>query len=281
MNRKVLPPLDLSTKTIDMLFDARERTRIRLALEELRTCCMTNDALESFERFEVGLLKKLGISHQTLSRDSNSLSGVSDPWSMLRMTGSGGRKSGTTWNVSQPMDSIATPTSRVSSINAEAVMSKYSGSFEARSTLAKSKTTGNLASFIPTFTSRQLVPYIKTDHQPNSTGPKAHQRRMSYFGRTPEVGEQNIEEKETHATTRAARTHLRSGSRMPSFGLVKSESRSIQVQPTPTAIAATTPREMNRSLIFGKKVQKLDQVVGSLDCAMMESGHAMRQRRTH
>ncbi|KAJ9646863.1 hypothetical protein H2204_000555 [Knufia peltigerae] len=272
MNTKLLPPFESSTKTIDMLFDARERARIRLALDELRRCCMTDDALESFEHFEVALLKKLGISHQSLYRDSKSLSGASDAGSRPRMAGCGGRKSGTTWNESQPFGSTSTSTSRVSSINAEAVMGKASRGVEGKGTLAKSKTTGNLASFIPKFASRQLVPFIKTTYQSNSTDHKVHHRRISHVGHTPESAEQTIEGRESHTASQMNATHWRSGSRIPSFSLANSESRSLQSLSTPTA---TPPAEKERSLIFGKKIQKRDQVVGSLDCAMMESGHTM------
>ncbi|KIW11349.1 hypothetical protein PV08_10649 [Exophiala spinifera] len=271
-NNKLLPPVESSTQAMDMVFDACEKARIRLALDELRRSCMTHDALESFEHFETGLLKKIGTSHHSLYRESNSLSRVSDTGSILRTTGGGGRKSGDALNVPNLLWTPSTPNRWLSSINAEAAMSISSGSFEGKGALAKSKTTGNLASFIPKFSSRQLPPYIKTNHQSNSTAPNAHQRRVSYIGLSPESAGSTAGDREPPSASQNRSTHRRSGSQMSSPGLVNSESRSPESQST---LTTTTMVEKDRSLIFGKKVRKLDQVVRSLDCAMMESGHTI------
>nr|KAK5445478.1 hypothetical protein LTR18_003396 [Exophiala xenobiotica] len=266
------PPslLESTNRKLDQMFETAERARIRTSLKELRRCCMTEEALESFEDFEARLLEKLGIQHQSLYRAESSVPSDSGP--RLKPSGSGGLRPSMAWSLPRSPGNTSTPTSVVSSINAEAVMTSQPNAFYGEGGMAKSKTTGNLASLIPTIAKRQRVPMVKTDSEPDTSESKSHRRKTSYFEFSAESQAQAMKEREARAARRAAETHRLSGSRVPSIGLVKSESRNLESQSLSKAPALA---QKARDEIFGSKVHKFDPVMRSLDCAMLESGHGL------
>jgi hypothetical protein len=230
---------------------------------------VTEEALESFEYFEGRLLEKLGIQRQSPYRAESSV--PSDNGPRLKLSGSGGLRPSMAWSLPRSPGNASTPTSIVSSINAEAVMTSQPHAFYGDGGMAKSKTTGNLASLIPTIAKKQRAPTDKTDSEPDTSESKSHRRRTSYFECSAEFRAQAMKEREARAARRAAETHRRSGSRVPS-GLVKSESRNLELQSISKAPALA---QKARDEIFGSKVHKFDPVMRSLDCAMLESGHGI------
>jgi hypothetical protein len=113
---------------------------------------------------------------------------------------------------------------------------------------------------------------VKTDSEPDTSESKSHRRKTSYFEFSAEFRTQAMKEREARAARRAAETHRLSGPRVPSLGLVKSESRNLESQSLSKAPALA---QKARDEIFGSKVHKFDPVMRSLDCAMLESGHGL------
>ncbi len=270
---KITPfsPSSANNKKLDELFDSSEKARIKAALIELRRSCRTPEAFKSFEEFETELLKKTGISRQSLQRAGSLSSDLRNTDATSRWYTRGGvRPVG--WNLPRSPRNMSTPTSTISSVKAEAVITGGPTSFYGAGGLAKSKTTGNLASFIPTFPRWAPLPTATSESKLSNGERSSHKRRTSYFESSPEVRNKAMEEREERAARRAAGTHKRSFSGIRSLGLVKSESKS--------RIDSMSPRESVHAEPYyagttGGKVDKFDSVSGPLDCAMLESGHAM------
>lgn len=241
------------------------------ALDELRSCCRTPDALSSFETFESKLLKKLGMTRQNLNRASSFALDTRDADWKSRLS-RGGRPTLTTgWSLSQSPRNAST-TSRISNVTAEAVMTGTSKIFYGESGLAKSKTTGNLASLIPAMTKRPTRATADSEPKSDMLEKPSDRRRTSYFECSPETRVRAMKEREDRAARRVAETRQRSCSRFPSLGIPKSETHGKIRQ---SSARITVRADEEQSSMPGGKVNTYDAVVESLDCAMLESGHAI------
>lgn len=263
------PPSESTNRIPEPLFPDSEKIRMSTALNELRRSCRTNEAIKSFEEFEAQLLRKLGLPRQSLRRVGSFTLRSNDLDKDAKIPASGGLKNNMGWNLPHYPGNRSTSTSRISSLNAEAVMSQGSKTFYGNGDLAKSKTTGNLASLIPNMPKRLPVPTSSPGRKLGTTATIAHRRRPSYLECSPEVVTGAVIEREDRAARSAAEACRRSTSRLQSFGLPKSDSQS-KLQPSPQ-IAVQAEHDLCGSSTT--KVNAFDPVVGELNCAMFESGH--------
>lgn len=267
-----LSPSDGTNKKLDRAFDNSERMRTFAALTELRECCTTNEAIRGFEDFESQLLKRLGMSRHSLHRAGSVSFGCKDADRKSRLSISRGLKP-LPWTLPRSPGSGPTIASRVSSVNAEAIMMATSSkAFYGDCNLAKSKTTGNLASLIPSVSKEPQVGEARNRHKTSQVAPSSHRRTTSYFECSADVRIKAIKEREARAARRAAEAHRRSSSGLASLGIGKSSSQNMsQVPPTKNAVVSE-PSHSGATLF---KVAPFDQVVDTLDCAMLESGHGI------
>ncbi|EXJ94601.1 hypothetical protein A1O1_02997 [Capronia coronata CBS 617.96] len=268
---KSLSPLDTTNRKAEHLLDNREKDRMRTALNELKGSCRTKEAVDSFEDFEIQLLKKFGVSRQTLHRTGNFSVGDINHDRKEKIPGRAGLKPVTGSNAPQsPRNSSAT-TSRISSVNAEAVMSLRSSKFYGNGGFAKSKTTGNLASLLPTIPKKQPVSTSSSATMPSTEVKTSLRRRTSFFDRSPETLNESLKCRKDQAAPRAVEASRRSTPRFSSFGFPKSESQTRLLSSSRIAVRP----EQDRCESKIRKVNAFDSVVGSLDCAMLESGHPL------
>ncbi|EXJ73650.1 uncharacterized protein A1O5_03412 [Cladophialophora psammophila CBS 110553] len=264
-------PSKSSEKKIDRLFDNSERVRMNNALNELREHCKTEEALKSFDDFENTLLKKIGISRQSLHRTGSLAFAGREVERKQGISGSSASRS-FPLNMSNSPSNASTPTSRISSVNADAVLTVNSKSFYGEGAIAKSKTTGNLAALIPLIPKRQYVVASSSLPKSNTVQPVSHRRRTSYFECSPETRAKAMKEREERASRRAAEAHRRSSSHMPVLDVTKSRGQSKDQGSSSRAvkISGAAQSQLNSS---NSKTDASGAVADSLSAAMLESGH--------
>ncbi|KIY03135.1 uncharacterized protein Z520_01602 [Fonsecaea multimorphosa CBS 102226] len=269
LNRPPHSPSESTEKKIDREFENSEKVRMNSVLNELKTHCKTGEALKSFEDFENILLKKLGISRQSLHRAGSLAFAGKDV--ERKFSESNGFKP-FLLNTSTSPGNASTPTSRISSVNAEAVVTEPSKAFYGDGTMAKSKTTGNLASLIPLIPKRQYVIANNSLPKSNTVQLASHGRKTSYFDCSPETRAKAMKEREERASRRAAETHRRANSQLPAVGVVKSRGQSmVPASSSKTVkVSGSVPTQLNTSCL---KVEPEEAVTDSLSVAMLESGH--------
>ncbi|OAP65402.1 hypothetical protein AYL99_01374 [Fonsecaea erecta] len=271
LNRPPPSPSESTGKKIDRLFENIEKVRMNSVLNELRTHCKTEEALESFEDFENILLRKLGILRQSLRRVGSLAFAGKEVERRSETSASNGFKPFLLNTTASP-GNASTPTSRISSVNAEAVLTEPSKTFYGGGNMAKSKTTGNLASLTPLIPKRQYVIANHSRPKSNTAQPASHRRRTSYFDCSPETRAKAMKEREDRAFRRAAEAHRRSNSQIPLMGVVKSRGQSKDPASSSDAvtISGSIPPRFSSSC---SKVEAAEAVTGSLSAAMLESGH--------
>ncbi|OQV02516.1 hypothetical protein CLAIMM_07703 [Cladophialophora immunda] len=278
LNRPPQSPSVSTEKKIDHLFENSEKVRMNSALNELKEHCKTEEALTSFEDFENILLKKLGISRQSLHRAGSLAFGGKEAEKKLATSGSNGFKP-FSLNRSTSPGNMSTPTSRISSVNAEAVLIDTSKAFYGDGTMAKSKTTGNLASLIPLIPKRQYIIASNSLPKSNTVQLASHRRKASYFDCSPETRAKAMREREERASRRAAEAHRRSNSQMPSLTVVRSRGGSRDQASSSKAVKISGPVQPQ----FSSSCSKVDGsggVTSSLSAAMLESGHGRPPQST-
>ncbi|KAJ4570992.1 hypothetical protein HRR94_001900 [Exophiala dermatitidis] len=265
-------PLPVDTATTkpksELLFETNEKIRMNTALIELRQSCVRQEALKSFEDFESQLLKKLGVTRLQLDRAASLVIGRKDPEKQAKLSHGGGTKPMTSFKLPQSPSNTSTATSRISNVNAEAVITTGPKALYGNAGLTKSKTTGNLAVLIPTGPKKQDG--AVSTRSPGAKETCSHKRRTSYFERSPESLSNAARDGEEKVLRRGADAHRRSTSRLPSFVFPKSESQSKLLPSPKTDVGGQDPRCGGTIA----KVNAFDPVVGPLDCAMLESGHS-------
>ncbi|KIW89380.1 uncharacterized protein Z519_10234 [Cladophialophora bantiana CBS 173.52] len=267
-------PSESSEKKTDRLFDNGERVRMNNALNELREHCKTEEALKSFDDFENALLKKIGISRQSLRRAGS-----------LAFAGKGvERKQGISessgsrlfpLNMSNSPGNASTPTSRISSVNADAVPPESSKLFYGEGAIAKSKTTGNLAALIPLIPlipKRQYVVASSSLPKSNTVQPLSHRRKTSYFDCSPETRAKAMKEREERASRRAAEAHRRSSSHMPVLDVTKSRGQSKD-QGSSSRVVKISEAAQSQVNSSTSKIDASGAVADSLSAAMLENGY--------
>ncbi|KIW68978.1 hypothetical protein PV04_04886 [Phialophora macrospora] len=263
LKRSYPSPCESSEKQIDRLFESSEKVRMNSALEELRGHCKTSEALRSFEDFEAPLLKSMGVSRQSLHRAGALAYGAKD-------AGRGLKPSRTMPLATSVSHTPATPSpmTRISSVNAEAVMTRASKMLYGEGNLTKSKTTGNLASLIPTLPKRRHVIIAGPAPTPSTVHQVSHRRKTSYFECSPETRTKALKEREQRAARRVVETHWRSMSQTvspeeaknpPSFGKVRETAEQSRPQPIP----------------YSSQIEAPDEVSYSLSATALESGHGL------
>jgi hypothetical protein len=262
MNNLSQPPPSPSASNealIDQLFESNERFRTKSALEELRNHCKTTEALKSFELFEGQLLKKLGISMQSLRRTN-----APPPWPV---EGAGLRTSRTmplSTSASRSLCPSSSPVSHISNVDAYASKSK---ALYGHGKLTKSKTTGNLSTFMPTIPKRRnFLPAGPA--QVKDPAPTAHRRKGSYFDFLP--GSRSKASKRQEESTHVGRSEGERNSDLQAFS-----SRGAQQRETHQSNIA--PKRSPASPDYAK-VAAGDMIVNDLSAAALESGHGASPR---
>lgn len=264
LSRPTPSPSETNEKQIDRLFESSEKIRINSALTELRDHCKTAEALKSFEEFEGSLLKRTGMSRQSLRR--------------ALVTGANESDKGLSTSRTMPLavgaptspGNASSPMSCMSSVNAEAVLTGASKAFYGERNMAKSKTTGNLASLIPAIPKRQH--FLNTgptqQPQPSATQRVSHRIKTSYFDCSPETRAKAMKEREERAARRAAEVLRRSGSQITSmdgpFSRKASGKAAVGAKPA-----------LPQHVSYNSKVSRFDQVGSSLSAGALESGHGL------
>ena len=256
LNRPTPSPSESSEKRIDHLFESRERVRMNSALTELRDHCKTTEALRTFDKFEDSLLKKLGISRQSLQRAGALAHGK-------------GAEEGLTasrtmpTNMSNTLGTHPLPMSRVSTVDTEAVLSGACKTLYGEANMAKSKTTGDMASLIPTIPKRQH--FLMPSPKPTISQQGSHQRKTSYLECSPKTRAKAMKEHQL-AACRAAEVHHRATSHAFSPD-------GSQIQQAHEKTTSTIESARPQPLSYDSKVGEYDEVSFSSSAAALESGH--------
>ena len=262
LNMPMPSPSETSEKQIDRLFESNEKVRMNAALNELRGHCQTNGALKSFEEFECQFLKKAGISRQSLHRAGALANGSKDTEKRLTMS----RTMPLAVTASCSPDSTCSPMSRVSSIDTDAWLSGKAKAVYGAGSISKSKTTGNLASLMPTIPKRRYAVTNVTFPKSSVTQP-SHTRKLSYLGRSPETSAKALKGREDCAARRAGETHRRSLSQVFSLGAPKRQPSS--------RIKVTAEPNRPKLASYDSHVSETGDSSSASRASAFESGHRL------
>lgn len=198
------------------MWESKDRLRVETAISELRSFCKTAQAENSFARFEKQLSQELGKSpyisiahtgrHKTLQQGG-----------VPMLAGSDFKPKGI-WTSPSSLETTSTTTSRVSSINAEATSAVGAKFFYGRGGIAKSKTTGHLASLIPMIHAKSMAVTTSNTPKPSCKELSSHRRRTSYFDCSPETRARAMKEREDRAARRVAEVRRRSEGKLHPSG---------------------------------------------------------------
>lgn len=190
------------------------------ALEELRACCRTEQAVKSFEAFEAQLRKSTNSTaplRHTRLRKSNPIDDDADRILKARM------------KTQEALQSRPTPVTviRGSRIPTPAKADPPLPSIFSRLTLTKSKTTGNLATLstfeMPSLSTTKLsLPSTSHSTEAKVGDTATHIQRKSGFQITQKAREEALKEREQKAKQRAADAQRRLGERSNSYGSMAS-----------------------------------------------------------
>ncbi|KEF62231.1 uncharacterized protein A1O9_00203, partial [Exophiala aquamarina CBS 119918] len=208
-------PGPADNKSVEAIWDSREKLIIDTAVIELTRHCKTTEALKSLTDFETRLLQDVGRSrnHTTAQLIGHRL--LAGHTGLPKPSGSYSNPTKIWIAPSSPKTATST-TSGVSSINAEATLAAGPKLFYGRGGMAKSKTTGHLASLIPMIQarSRSIAPTPRHIPQANTAESSSHRRKTSYFDCSPETRALVWKEREDRAARRVAEVRGRLEARL-------------------------------------------------------------------
>jgi hypothetical protein len=221
-------------KSADLLWEAKDRMRIEAAVIELRSFCKTTHALHSFANFETRLFQEFERSQNNGIPQPARHGLLAERIEVPKLSGLDSTQK-KIWIAPPSPEAASFTTSRVSSINAEATMAAGPKLFYGIGGIAKSKTTGHLASLIPLIQAKSIAP--TTSHIPKlSTAESSkHRRKTSYFDCSTETRAHAMKERGDRAARRVAEVRRRSEGRLLSTGKIPI------IQPHPL-ITITPPR---------------------------------------
>lgn len=200
-----------NNKSDERLWESKDRLRVETAISELRSFCKTIQAENSFARFEKQLSQELGKSPYI------SIAHTVQYETLQPALAGSEFKPKSIWTSPSSLETTSTPTSRVSSINAEATSAVGARIFYGRGGITKSKTTGHLASLIPMIHTKSIAVTTSNTPKPNYKDFSSHRRKTSYFDCSPETRARAMKEREDRAARRVAEVRRRSeGKLLPS-----------------------------------------------------------------
>ncbi|KAK4940206.1 hypothetical protein LTR10_019635 [Elasticomyces elasticus] len=258
---------DADNGRLDELFDNTEKVRMYAALNNLRKDCKTAIAVGSFEEFETGLLGKSENSRSGHRRRPSHIVGRVQSIGRMKAPGSGSVRPPLSWGMSQSPGNISSRT------NAEAVMSSSSDAFYGVGSLPKSKTTGNLASFIPVTVKKQTARATNSSAKLSTTVAPIHRTTTSYLCSSPELRDKVLKDREERAARRAADAHRHSSSRFPSQS---ADTNGDQTRMHLQSLKTSVPLGKEQTKVSQTQASTLDDVVEPLDRATRESGHGVQ-----
>lgn len=253
-------------KSADLLWEVKDRMRIETAVSELRNFCKTAHALHSFANFETRLFQQLERSQNNGIPQPARHGLLAERTGLPKSSGSDSNLK-RIWIAPSSPEAASFTTSRVSSINAEATLAAGPKSFYGLGGIAKSKTTGHLASLIPLIQARSIAP--TTSHIPKLSAAESskHRRKTSYFDCSPETRAQAMKERGDRAARRVAEVRRRSEGRLLSTGKIPT------IQPHPL-IKLTPPRNQRQRQTCSPAISGSGEDVGACGTnALATGGH--------
>lgn len=169
-------PLE-SNNDKDSRLDAQDKTRMCTALKILRHCCQTPDALQSFENFEVEFRDKTSLSRNLLHINNRM---TPEKQGDAAFQGGKPNKLRKFRTILQSPNLISPMSSQGSSLELGC-----EAKFYGQGTLAKSKTTGNLASLLPLIHRKATTLTAGLAHNAEDAQAESHKNSVSFLGYSP------------------------------------------------------------------------------------------------
>lgn len=169
-------PLE-SNNDKDSRLDAQDKTRMCTALKILRHCCQTPEALQSFQNFEVEFRDKTSLSRGLLHTNNRMRPEKQDDAAFQGGKPNKLRKSRTMLqspNLTSPMSS-----------QGSSLELGCETKFYGQGTLAKSKTTGNLASLLPLIHKKATALTAGLACNAEDAQTESHKNSVSFFSYSP------------------------------------------------------------------------------------------------
>lgn len=272
-----------NNKLAEAIWDSKNKMIIETAIIELTCHCKTTEALQSLSKFETRLLQDVGRNRNNATAQlvqQGLLAGHSD------LPKPFGLYSNKIWIAPSPPETAASTTSQVSSINAEATLAAGPRFFDGRGGIAKSKTTGHLASLIPLFQarSRSIAPTTSLP-QATTAEPSNHRRKTSYFDCSPETRARALKEREDRAARRVAEVRRSGGKQLSNSKMPTTQPHPLitmtttrNQRPGLTCSPATPPSGMDAGARnIGALARVKDEVTSSLRAAAVTRNHIEAQ----
>ena len=258
--------------------ESTDGQRMQRVLGELQACCMTNDALKSFQQFDAALKNRsvdtLGVyavdGGDTWEHAAESNTGLRCPSYEPHVKLEGARKPDSLPRV------LGVPS------GANAAMSFNTSKFLIRPGLVKSKTTGNLSSTIPPSSNVYLRSAAASTSTAKVTAKAGHSRRPSNLEYTPEMRTKALKDQEARAAKRVTETKRKSSGKITSSDAFITKICTLDKnsggQPCinknaggPAASPYYTTTSENREA-FLNSTESDDTITGSRTCVPFETG---------
>ena len=193
----------VSNNDEDSRLDAQDKTRMCNALNVLRRCCQTSDALRSFEIFELEFRSKMD-----LGRTWNHATSRVAPERQGDEAFKGGKpnKLRKFRTMLQSPNLISPVSSEVSSLDVSCEEKFYG-----QGTLAKSKTTGNLASLLPIIHRKAAALTANFAHSEQDAQSNSHKSPASTVGYSPGLNEKASKNRDERLSKPVADDLIHSG----------------------------------------------------------------------
>ncbi|KIV96282.1 hypothetical protein PV10_00165 [Exophiala mesophila] len=193
----------VSNNDEDNRLDAQDKTRMCNALNVLRRCCQTSDALRSFETFELEFRNKTDLG-RTLNHATSRVT----PERQGDAAFQGGKP-----NKLRKFRAMLQSPNLISPVSSDASSLDVSceAKFYGQGTLAKSKTTGNLASLLPMIHRKAVALTAGFAHSEQDAQSNSHKSPVSTVGYSPGPNEKAPNNREERLSKPVAEDLIHSG----------------------------------------------------------------------
>jgi hypothetical protein len=199
-------------------YESVERQRTRRSLDNLRSFCKTEKALQSFEKFEETLLISKSMAPAGMNEPSTALNRTAVAEDML--TASSKPRHPWLFGSMNSTTSLSTAASRISSVSKSTANNKVPSMVDKAGGLAKSKTTGNLAATgIHLRGEKEKV----VGAAALRVGKTQHTRQISNFSVQAQMNARALRERDERAVRRADEAMRRVSSRSASSTLISAQ----------------------------------------------------------
>jgi hypothetical protein len=209
-------------------YESVERQRTRRVLDDLRSFCKTEKALQSFEKFEETLLISKSMAPAGMNEPSTALNRTAGAEDIL--TASSKPRHPWLFGSMNSTTSSSTAGSRISSMSKSTTNNKVPSIADKAGGLVKSKTTGNLATTgIHLREEKEKADGVAALR----VGKTQHTRQISNFSVQAQMNTRALRERDERAVRRADETMSRLSSRSASSMLISAQAGKQSYQKSP------------------------------------------------